>query len=181
MVIVFSFCSDCQKMSSIVTCLDDQVAVDHIECLNMDPDCDVKDLFSTKADAVVRSDIDPQMLVTIHFKVPVRLSGIKLTYSDLANPESVPESIKLFANRVSMGFSDAESLPALQTITHREVASGETVPLKVALFQNVVSLQLFVDCNKGGVDKSELGRISVFGMLGERMEMRDFKKIKDDE
>jgi hypothetical protein len=168
-------------MASIITSLDDQVAADQVECLNMDPESELKNLFVGNSDNAVRSDIDPQLLVTIPFKAPVRLSGIKFSYNASTDSSMVPESIKLFANRVSMGFSDAEGLPALQTLSHSEIVSNETIPLKLALFQNVVSLQLFVDCNVGGADKSELGRISLFGMMGEKMDMREFKKIKDDE
>jgi len=82
---------------------------------------------------------------------------------------------------VSIGFSDAEALPALQTLSYSEMISGEKIPLKVALFQNITSLQLFVDTNQGGVDTSELGKIKLFGSLAETINMREFKKIKDDE
>jgi hypothetical protein len=167
-------------MASVITSLDDQVVIGQIECLNLDPDVEARNLFSSSPDAAVRSDIDPQLLVTVPFRVPVRLSGIKFSYSNSVDRDMIPQAIKLFTNRVSMGFSDAESLPALQTITHAEIVSGETIPLKLALFQNVISLQLVVDSNRGGADKNELGRICLFGMLGEKMDMRDFKKIEDD-
>jgi hypothetical protein len=164
-------------MSSI----DDQIAIDQVECMNMDDESNVRSLFSETAAGSVVSDIDPQLLLSVPFKVPVKLSGIRFTYSDSSDKQRVPETIKLFANRVSIGFSDAEALPALQTLSYSEIISGEKIPLKVALFQNITSLQLFVDTNQGGVDTSELGKIKLFGSLAETMNMREFKKIKDDE
>jgi hypothetical protein len=44
-----------------------------------------------------------------------------------------------------------------------------------------VSLQIFVDNNKGCIDQSEIGGIELFGTVGEQMNMKEFKKIKDDE
>lgn len=161
--------------------LEDQIAIDQIECLNMDDESNIHCLFADNTAGCVASDIDPQLLLTIPFKVPVKLTGIRFTYPDSGDKEMAPDAIKLFANRVSLGFADAEVLPALQTISYNEVMSGETIQLKVALFQNVTSLQLFVDTNKGGGDKTELGKIKLYGSPAETMNMREFKKIKDDE
>jgi hypothetical protein len=167
--------------SGLTTSLNDQINVNSVECLNADEDSNVALLFSEANQRGIQSDIDPQLLVSIPFRHPVRLSGIQFSYDQDTDPAAIPESIKLFSNRVSLGFSDAESLPALQTLSHSEIVSGEIVPLKLALFQNVVSLQVFVDNNKGCVDKSVLGNIRLFGSLAEKMDMREFKKIKDDE
>ena len=165
----------------MMSSLDDQIAIDQVECLNMDDECNVRSLFVENVDGSVFSDIDPQLLIHVPFKAPVRLNGIRFIYSEGAGGERVPDEIKMFTNRISLGFEDAESLPALQTISYSDIISGKTIPLKVALFQNVTSIQLFVNSNKGGCDKSEMGKIKLFGSLAETMNMREFKKIKDDE
>ena len=72
-------------------------------------------------------------------------------------------------------------MPATQTISHAELTSGTIVPLRFVLFQNVVSVQLFVDANAGGADKSEIGKIELFGVSAESMDMKEFKKIKHDD
>ena len=159
--------------------LRDQIALDAVECLNLDSESSVRGLFSPGAMTGIRSDIDPQLLLSIPFNCSVKLGGLKFTPGN--NPDAIPEGLRLFTNRVSMGFSDAESLVPVQTISFEELVSGETVPLKYALFQNVVSLQIFVDNNKGCTDQSEIGGIEIFGTVGEQMNMKEFKKIKDDE
>ena len=81
---------------------------------------------------------------------------------------------------MSLGFGDAESLTPLQIISREELLSNESVTLRYVLFQNVHSLQLFVEDN-GGAEKTKIGKIDILGTLGETMNMKDFKKIKDDE
>jgi hypothetical protein len=158
--------------------LQDQIALDHVECLNLDSVSQVRALFANDQQQGIKSDIDPQLLISIPFQNSVRLGGIKVTFGD--DFESRPNGIKLFINRVSMGFSDAESLAPIQTVSYEELKSGETVPLKIALFQNVVSVQIFVEDNNGG-ERTEIRSLELFGTLGEQMNMRDFKKIKEDD
>ena len=158
--------------------LHDQIALDQVECLNLDSDSHVRSLFAADRKGGIKSDIDPQLLLSIPFQNAVRLGGIKLTLGD--DVESRPNGIKLFINRVSMGFSDAESLAPVQIVSYEELKAGETVPLKIALFQNVVSLQIFVEDNNGG-ETTAIQSLELFGTLGEQMNMREFKKIKDDE
>lgn len=161
--------------------LEEHLEFSQVECLNEDPDHTVSGVFSSDPSAYLLSDIDPQLLISVPFRTPVKVSGIKFAFRKGVDKDAIPESIKLFTNRISLGFSDAESMPSVQTISHEQIVSGEVVPLKFVLFQNVHSLQLFVDTTIGGVDKSELGKIELFGMLGENMNMKEFKKIKDDE
>jgi hypothetical protein len=159
----------------------EHIAIDQVECLNEDPDHTVGSIFSSSPSDFLLSDIDPQLLISIPFRSPVKLSGIKFIWRDDLDKESLPESISLLINRVSLGFMDAESLAPTQKIRYEELLSNEIIPLRYVLFQNVVSLQLFVDSNIGGVNKTELGRIELYGSVGENMNMKEFKKIKDDE
>ena len=93
---------------------------------------------------------------------------------------AIPSCIKLFTNRVSLGFGDAENLAPLQVISRDELLTNEVVPLRYVLFQNVVSLQIFVEDNMGA-EKTEIASVDILGTLGESMNMKEFKKIKDDE
>lgn len=149
-----------------------------VVCLNEDSSHPVSNILNADTTNYLRSDVDPQLLISVPFQSPVKLSGIKFTYRDDIDPSSTPASIKLFTNRVSLDFGDAEALPAIQEITDSK--SGSLIPLKVALFQNVFSVQIFVQDNHGA-DVTEIGSIELFGSLGENMNMREFKKIKEDD
>ena len=46
--------------------------------------------------------------------------------------------------------------------------------------ENVFSCQIFVQDNNGA-DVTEIGSLELFGSLGENMNMREFKKIKEDD
>lgn len=151
----------------------------HVECLNEDSGHPVGNLLSSDPTRCLKSDIDPQLLVSIPFYSPVKLGALRIRVTE--NREAAPARIKLFTNRVSLGFSDAESLPAVQVITQEDISSGEVVPLKFVLFQNVVSLQLFVESNQGNVDQTEIEGIELFGIAGESMNMKEFKKVSEHE
>ena len=153
--------------------LSDFISESQIECLNEDSDYSVNDMFLGRS--VLKSDIDAQLLISIPFSSPVKLNGIKIACTD--NKDAAPSRVKLFINRISLGFGDAENLPAIQTLSFDQIESGETIPLKYVLFQNVMSLQIFVESNHGDVDKTEIAGIELFGSAGEKMDMKEFKKI----
>ena len=164
-------------MSQFVSLLD-HVARDQVECLNEDEGHRVANLFGNDSSSYLASDIDPQLIISIPFRAPAKLSGLKFTFGD--DVEAIPSCVKVFINRVSLGFGDAESLTPLQIISREELLSNESVTLRYVLFQNVHSLQLFVEDN-GGAEKTKIGKIDILGTLGETMNMKEFKKIKDDE
>ena len=154
------------------------ITTEGVVCLNEDSSYPVSNILNPDPTHYLRSDVDPQLLISIPFQSPVKLSGIKFTFREDIDATSMPAIIKLFTNRVSLDFSDAEALVAVQEITTPE--SGTLIPLKVALFQNVFSCQIFVQDNNGA-DVTEIGSLELFGSLGENMNMREFKKIKEDD
>lgn len=48
--------------------------ISETECLNESPDHPVANIFATNV-AVLKSDVDPQLLIKITFRQPVKLSG----------------------------------------------------------------------------------------------------------
>ncbi len=150
--------------------LAEHVSVAQVECLNEDNAYSVRNLFSEDGSEFLRSDCDPQLLISIPFNSPVKLNGVCFRFRDGIDPESIPSEIRLFSNRVSLDFSDAESLPPLQTLHKEDIGNGKTVPLKFVLFQNVFSVQLFVVDNCGAT-ATEIGSIEFFGSLAENMNM----------
>ena len=166
---------------STFSSIQDHIVMEKVECLNEDPNHTIRNLFSKNPSDHLLSDIDPQLLISIPFLSPVKLSGIKFIWREDSNREAIPESVNLYINRISLGFGDAESLAPVQKITHQELLSGTIIPLRFVLFQNVISLQLFIDSNVGGVEKTELGKIELYGVVGENMNMKEFKKIREDD
>ena len=154
------------------------ISVEGVVCLNEDSGHPVTNILNQDPSNFLRSDVDPQLLISIPFQSPVRLRGIKFTFRDDVNAAETPSLVKIFTNRVTLDFGDAEALPAVQEISNPE--SGVIIPLKVALFQNVFSVQIFVQDNHGG-GITEIGCVELLGTLGENMNMREFKKIKEDD
>jgi len=154
------------------------ISTEGVVCLNEDSRHPVSNILNSDPTNFLRSDVDPQLLISIPFQSPVKLSGIKFTFRDDIERETIPSTVKIFSNRVTLDFGDAEALPAVQEFSNPE--SGVIIPLKVALFQNVFSVQIFVQDNNGG-DITEIGCVELLGTPGENMNMREFKKIKEDD
>ena len=166
-------------MSKFVS-LSEYIAKDHVECLNEDPDYPVRNVFMSDPTSYLQSDIDHQLLISIPFRAPVKLGAVKLSFREEVDKACIPSSVKIFTNRNSSGFADVESLSPVQTISREELLSGNEIPLRFVLFQNISSVQLFVEDNAGS-DKTEIGEIEFFGMQAENMDMKEFKKVTDDE
>jgi len=158
--------------------LNELIASSGVECLNEDPNHPVTNILNNDSSNYLQSDADSQLLISIPFQSPVKLNGIKFSFRENVSPENLPSKIRIFTNRISLDFSDAESVPAVEEIN--DPKSGELIPLKFVLFQNVFSVQIFVQDNNGG-DVTEISTIELFGLAGENMNMREFKKIKDHE
>lgn len=166
-------------MSKFVS-LSEYIAKEQVECLNEDPDYPVRNVFTSDPTRFLQSDIDPQLLISVPFRVPVKLGALKLSFREGIDKSCIPSSVKIFTNRNSSGFIDVESLNPVQTISREELLSGNEIPLRFVLFQNILSVQLFVEDNAGS-DKTEIGEVEFFGMQAENMDMKEFKKVTDDE
>ncbi len=89
--------------------------------------------------------------------------------SDFCNSKpdegEAPTTIKLYINRDSLGFSDAEDIEATQTLnlSPEDLQPGKVSPLKFVKFQRVSSLSVFVEENAGG-DATSLS-VSVPGIV----------------
>ncbi|CAE8672830.1 unnamed protein product [Polarella glacialis] len=108
----------------------------------------------------LRSDADPQLLLNLDFTEPVHLSGLRLA----ATGDEAPRVIKLFVNRLNMGFEDADSEPAAQEVLLQLENETETVVrLSPLRFKNVHSLVIFVEEN-GGAEVTSLRYLDVLGV-----------------
>ncbi|KAA1478771.1 DUF1000-domain-containing protein [Dentipellis sp. KUC8613] len=124
------------------------------------------------------SDADEQLLLNIPFNTTVRIRSLLLRSSNL---EQAPKTIKIFANKLSLGFEDVEDAQepnATQVLDlNEEQAKGEKpIPLRFVRFQSVNSIHIFVASNQGGADETRIDAIDVFGFTVETT--RDLSGLK---
>lgn len=80
---------------------------------------------------LLESDADEQLLIHINFNASAKLRSILIA---APNDDHAPKHVKLFANRATIGFSEAEEEGAVQTFElSEENLAGKPVPLKYAL------------------------------------------------
>lgn len=117
--------------------------------------------------AGISSDCDPQLLLTVHSKEPVKIASIKF---ESAQASTAPRKVKLFANKLNVGFSEAEDLPATQelTLTAKDTnaspnALETSTKVMTAKFAKVSSLTIFIVDNQSDDDTTTLAKIVLFG------------------
>nr|XP_024374933.1 PITH domain-containing protein At3g04780-like isoform X1 [Physcomitrium patens] len=132
----------------------------------------------------LESDADEQLLLYIPFNQVVKLHSLIIR----GPPEEVmrgvlgPRTLKLFANRPNMGFSNVTDFPPNDTvIASLENLEGKPIPLKYVKFQSVRSLTLFVEDNQGGGEVTQLQKLAIVGSTVETTNMKDLKKISENE
>mmetsp|Transcript_18197 Transcript_18197/g.39797 ORF Transcript_18197/g.39797 Transcript_18197/m.39797 type:complete len:171 (-) Transcript_18197:336-848(-) len=122
------------------------------------------------------SDTDEQLLMSIPFQQVVKLYAIKIKAID---SNHAPKVLKLFVNRESLGFSEASSEPAVQTLDldFDKHCSGEPIELKFVKFQSVRSIQIFIESNQDDEETTQLSHISFIGATVETTNMSEFKAV----
>jgi thiol-disulfide isomerase/thioredoxin len=128
----------------------------------------LSDIFgAAEGSAGVTSECDPQLLITLHFKEPIKIASIKFESPKAA---SAPRKVKLFVNKLNLGFSEAEDQPATQELTLAAKDTNSSAnPLETstkvltAKFAKVSSLTMFIVDNQGDEEATALSRIVVFG------------------
>jgi len=99
-------------------------------------------------------------LIKIEFNTAVKLKSIILT-----GPNNAPKKLRLFANKSSMDFSNAENDPFLQELIldSKQTTSPTQIPLNFVKFQKVNSVTIFVMENQDGSSETEITRLTIFG------------------
>lgn len=97
--------------------LNPYITYEMCEISNEENDCKAKPIFTIENDVLFTSDTDPELLIFVHFNVPVNILGIKLK----APEKNGPKMLKLFKmtgphERIS--FDNAKRGVAHQAITY---------------------------------------------------------------
>ncbi|KAH9533981.1 hypothetical protein CY35_18G083100 [Sphagnum magellanicum] len=125
----------------------------------------------------LESDADEQLLLYIPFNQVVKLHSLIIK----GPPDEGPRTLKLFANRQSMGFSNVNDFPINDAVTvSLEHLEGKPVPLKYVKFQNVRSLTVFIEDNQGSSDCTQVQKLAIIGSTVETTNMSELKKINNE-
>ncbi|KAJ7074426.1 DUF1000-domain-containing protein, partial [Mycena amicta] len=129
------------------------------------------------------SDDDPELLLNIPacFHQTVRIRSIIFKAQDRDQAQQ-PRSIKLFVNRISVGFEDAAADDAAQTfeLSPEDLLDGRAIPLRYVRFQSVNSLHIFIASNQGGADETRVDAFDVLGLPVETTKDLSGLKKQDD-
>eukprot|EP00927_Polykrikos_kofoidii_P079800 TRINITY_DN76619_c0_g1_i1.p1 TRINITY_DN76619_c0_g1~~TRINITY_DN76619_c0_g1_i1.p1 ORF type:complete len:195 (+),score=42.16 TRINITY_DN76619_c0_g1_i1:69-587(+) len=144
----------------------DKIDTRSLECLNQDPKTPISNVLSGAApEALLCSeDGDAQLLIKLPFLEKVRVAGVRIVPSDAEDDaDACPQTIKVFANLMSMGFAEAESEEPFESWELAE-DGGEAHAFKHggSKFRCIDSLQIFVEDSVGN-EISKIKHIEVFG------------------
>lgn len=163
-------------------CLNGAIVLDAIECLNEDTNHPAANLFRGGCETYLQNDasVDPQLLIQIPLRQPLKLSGLKIIGLDA---ETAPSEVKVFVNKASIGFAEAEDEPATAEFKLEpkecNVGGGEyIIPLSIVKFQNVTHVTIFVASNNADDDITKIRAVELYGKQGENMNIADWKPCK---
>lgn len=113
--------------------LEDMIDNNKTECLNEDPShplpCALK---QNNEYLFLQSDADPQLLINVTFQGPVRLHHILIQAK--AGEPSAPSCVKLFINKPSFGFDEAENDACTEEFDLSDKNLNTNINLKFARF-----------------------------------------------
>jgi len=149
-----------------------------LECLNECEAHPVGHAFDSEPGTYLSSDpdTDSQLLISVAFRVPVKISHVKVTVPPEAlENRDFPGKIKLFVGKDdTMGFDEAEERKATEEL---DVRPGEDMQVKFVKFQGVRWMKVFVSGSAGG-DVSKIKSLEFIGIPQEALDMADWKPIK---
>lgn len=70
------------------------------------------------AATIVESDCDEQLLISIGFSQPVKIHSLRFTVPT-AKLNNAPQNVKLYTNRVALGFDETGTVPFTQEAVFR--------------------------------------------------------------
>eukprot|EP01094_Clydonella_sp_ATCC50884_P006411 TRINITY_DN1556_c0_g1_i2.p2 TRINITY_DN1556_c0_g1~~TRINITY_DN1556_c0_g1_i2.p2 ORF type:complete len:161 (+),score=55.27 TRINITY_DN1556_c0_g1_i2:50-532(+) len=142
-------------------------------CLNEDTQHPFANIFADD-ESYLMSDADEQLLLCLQFQQNVKVHTLRVAAT---SADERPSSFKIFVNKSSMSFGDAESSVCTQQVQVPEGGGEVDIPLKYVKFQNVVSLTIFIEGNHGGEDTTRLDRLIILGSLVHTTNMNELKKV----
>ncbi|KAI9744702.1 MAG: hypothetical protein M1818_001627 [Claussenomyces sp. TS43310] len=139
----------------------------------------------------VESDTDEQLMLFTPFQSMLKVHTIQLTSLPPSSSEDDgeipmrPKTLHFYVNRPhTLGFEEAEGIPATQSITLSaddwDATGTATIALRFVKFQNVTSLVVFVVDGDGDGERVRIDRIRLIGETGAKRDQGQLKKVEDD-
>lgn len=155
----------------------------NIECKNEVEGFTVANMFDSNPVTYLQSDVeDSQLLMTITFRQPVRLAGIKFEApAGAVEAKEFPDTVKIWNKKDdSLGFAEAEDNAAT---AEEKVIPGEEIPLKVTKFNGIHHVQIFVNGSRAFIEDQEekaakISKLTFIGQPAEAMDMKAWKPVK---
>jgi len=140
------------------------------ECLNEEDSNSLRNLLNGVGPLV--SECDEQLLLNLPFTQPMKVHSLAIK----GTKEKAPKTVKIFMNIPNtIGFDNAQATAPVQTI---DMNAEQPVALKYVKFQNVLNLQLFVENNVGGGDKTVIDELHIYGTpVTQATNMQDFRRV----
>ena len=134
--------------------------LNQVNCLNQQGQ-NVNNIFKND-DSYLESDVDEQLIISVQFGQTVKIHSLKLVADDIGKYDDTksmhiykqtsigynwfynstahaPKTIKLYANRLNIGFDETNRIEATQvlTLSDKDYADNGLVPLRFVKFQSV--------------------------------------------
>mmetsp|Transcript_13342 Transcript_13342/g.15282 ORF Transcript_13342/g.15282 Transcript_13342/m.15282 type:complete len:176 (+) Transcript_13342:40-567(+) len=135
-------------------------------------------LFNKTEVSFTKSDSDPQILINLSFTSPAKIKFFELRGT--SNTKARPKTIKIFKNKVTADFDECENDEPTQEITLKEADYSGKTELKFVKFQSVTSLTIFIQDNCGA-DTTEFSSLTFYGLRSGDMDVKQLKKVGEDE
>jgi len=154
-----------------------------LECLNQHETFTVQNAFDGAAETYLQSDpdTDNQLLITVGFRQPVKISGVIIKVPTGAE-DARPSGIKIFIGRDnSLDFDEAMVREPTQEF--ETVVLGQEMAVKFVKFQSVSWLRLFIPGSAKGGDTetdtpTKVAALQFIGQPCDALNMKDWKPIK---
>jgi len=158
------------------TDINEFVTLNQVDCLNQQENHGVKNIFN-KDDTYLESDVDEQLLISIPFNQAVKVHSMKLVAKDF---EHAPKTVKIYANRLNIGFDETDSIGETQSLELSETNYEENaiIPLRFVKFQNIRNIALFVQDNLGGEETTIIKELHFIGSPVETTNIEQLKKME---
>ncbi|KAF9425139.1 Thioredoxin-like protein 1 [Podila epigama] len=157
--------------------LTDMVTLNQVDCLNQQTTNNVRNALKND-ETFLESDVDEQLIISVPFNQSVKVHSIKIVPKDIAH---APKTIKVYANRLTLGFDETDSVEETQTIelTEKDYEDNNgLIALRFVKFQNVGYVILFVEDNLGGEETTQIKQVVFIGSAIDNTDMSALKKVE---
>jgi len=158
------------------TDINEFVTLNQVDCLNQQENHGVRSIYN-KDDTYLESDVDEQLLISIPFNQAVKVHSMKLVAKDI---EHAPKTIKIYANRLNIGFDETDSIEETQSLELSKTNYEENaiIPLRFVKFQNITNIALFVQDNLGDEETTIIKELHFIGSPVETTNIEQLKKLE---